>query len=212
MSYSSALSFRVWALPWHPVSALEVLAATYICTSGFDSVDSILFTSYQPIPCYSDPLLQRKLFVLNFPCSGFPSGSEGEEFACNTRDPGWGDSPEKGMATHSSILAWRIPWTEEPGGLQSTVAELDTTEWLTLSLFAFLCGFCLLEGPALMPPGWWAGGGPRSMAGVQKCPGTLKAEPGVQPPAELGRKRRRGKEAGDSEEGLQVPGSPLIAV
>ena len=31
-----------------------------------------------------------------------------------------GDDPlEKGMATHSSILAWRIPWTEEPGGLQS---------------------------------------------------------------------------------------------
>ena len=29
------------------------------------------------------------------------------------------DSPEEGMATHSSILAWRIPWTEEPGGLQS---------------------------------------------------------------------------------------------
>ena len=32
---------------------------------------------------------------------------------------GWEDSLEKGMATHSSILAWRIPWTEEPGGLQS---------------------------------------------------------------------------------------------
>ena len=32
---------------------------------------------------------------------------------------GWGDSLEKGMAHHSSILAWRIPWTEEPGGLQS---------------------------------------------------------------------------------------------
>jgi len=30
--------------------------------------------------------------------------------------PGWGKL-EKGMATHSSILAWRIPWTEEPGGL-----------------------------------------------------------------------------------------------
>ena len=30
----------------------------------------------------------------------------------------WEDSLEKGMATHSSILAWRIPWTEEPGGLQ----------------------------------------------------------------------------------------------
>ena len=32
---------------------------------------------------------------------------------------GWGDPLEKGMATHSSILAWRIPWTEGPGGLQS---------------------------------------------------------------------------------------------
>ena len=34
--------------------------------------------------------------------------------------PGSGRSPEKGMATHSSILTWRIPWTEEPGGLQFT--------------------------------------------------------------------------------------------
>ena len=35
------------------------------------------------------------------------------------RPLGWKDTLEKGMATHSSILAWRIPWTEEPGGLQS---------------------------------------------------------------------------------------------
>ena len=34
------------------------------------------------------------------------------------------------MPTHSSILAWRIPWMEEPGGLQSTEKELDTTERL----------------------------------------------------------------------------------
>ena len=33
---------------------------------------------------------------------------------------GWEDPLEKGMATHSSILAWRIPWAEEPGRLQST--------------------------------------------------------------------------------------------
>ena len=32
---------------------------------------------------------------------------------------GWEDPLEKGMTTHSSILAWKIPWTEEPGGLQS---------------------------------------------------------------------------------------------
>ena len=35
------------------------------------------------------------------------------------RSVDWEDPLEKGMATHSSILAWRIPWTEEPGGLQS---------------------------------------------------------------------------------------------
>ena len=35
------------------------------------------------------------------------------------RSLSWQDPPEKEMATHSSILAWKIPWTEEPGGLQS---------------------------------------------------------------------------------------------
>ena len=34
--------------------------------------------------------------------------------------PGWEDPLEKEMATHFSVLAWRIPWTEEPGGLQFT--------------------------------------------------------------------------------------------
>ena len=43
----------------------------------------------------------------------------------------WEDPLEEGMATHSSILAWEIPWTEEPGGLQSK--ELDTTEHLNNS-------------------------------------------------------------------------------
>ena len=43
----------------------------------------------------------------------------------------WEDPLEEGMATHSSILAWRIPWTEEPGGLQSMQSkESDTNERL----------------------------------------------------------------------------------
>ena len=60
---------------------------------------------------------------------GFPGGSDGKVSACNVGDlgliPGSGrslgreDPLEKAMATHSSILAWRIPWTEEPGRLQS---------------------------------------------------------------------------------------------
>ena len=54
---------------------------------------------------------------------GFPGGSDGKESACKAGDLGLvrgsGRSPEKGMVTHSTILAWRIPCTEEPGGLQS---------------------------------------------------------------------------------------------
>ena len=48
--------------------------------------------------------------------------------------PWAGKIPLKGMETHSSILAWRIPWTEEPGRLFSPwgCKELDTTEQLTL--------------------------------------------------------------------------------
>ena len=41
---------------------------------------------------------------------------------------GWEDSPEEEMAAHSSILAWRIPWTEEHGRLQSIGSQSDTTE------------------------------------------------------------------------------------
>ena len=36
---------------------------------------------------------------------------------------GWEDALEKGIVTHSSILAWKIPWTEEPGGLESTGSQ-----------------------------------------------------------------------------------------
>ena len=54
---------------------------------------------------------------------GFPGGSEVKASDSNAGDlgsiPGSGRSSEKEMATHSSILAWRISWTEEPGRLQS---------------------------------------------------------------------------------------------
>ena len=49
---------------------------------------------------------------------GFPGGSDSKESACNVEALGWEDPLEKGMVTHSSILAWKIPWTEEPGRLQ----------------------------------------------------------------------------------------------
>ena len=44
---------------------------------------------------------------------------------------GWEVPLERGMAAHSCVLAWRIPWTEEPGGLQSMWRQRDRTECLT---------------------------------------------------------------------------------
>ena len=66
-------------------------------------------------------------FERDFPDGlGFPGGARGKEPACQCRRYetwvlflGQEDSLEKGMAIHSSVRAWRIPWTEEPGGLQS---------------------------------------------------------------------------------------------
>ena len=52
---------------------------------------------------------------------GFPGGSDGKESAHNAEDQvqslGWEDPLEKGMAPHSNILVWKIPWAEESGGL-----------------------------------------------------------------------------------------------
>ena len=65
--------------------------------------------------------------------SGFPDGSVGKASAHNAGDlgliPGSRRSPREGNGTHSSILTWRIPWTEEPGGPWGC-QEPDRTERL----------------------------------------------------------------------------------
>ena len=67
--------------------------------------------------------------------SYFPGGLDGKESSCNVADPGWslgGEDPlEKGMVPHSSILAWRILWTEQPGGLQSMESQRVGHNWTT---------------------------------------------------------------------------------
>ena len=106
-------------------------------------------------PEYSLEGLMRKLKLQYFGhlmWRGFPGFSDGKESACNAGDlgsmPGLGSPPwegngnplwflgyedpmEKGLATPSSILAWKIPWTEEPGGLQSTDLPRVGHDWAT---------------------------------------------------------------------------------
>ena len=68
----------------------------------------------------------------------FPGGSHGQESACSVGDQvqslGQEDPLERGMATHSSILARRTPWTEEPGGLQAMGSSRGGQDWATNTL------------------------------------------------------------------------------
>ena len=83
-----------------------------------------------------------------FTTGGFPGGPDDEESACNAGDLGL--IPGSGMATHSGILAGRIPWTEEPGGLQSIELQRVRHDWVTeIQMHSPL-------DPPLMP-GLWKG-------------------------------------------------------
>ena len=66
---------------------------------------------------------------------GLPWWLSDEEAACQYKrsefNPGQEDPLEKEMVTHSSILAWEIPWTEEPGGLQSMGPQRVRSDWAT---------------------------------------------------------------------------------
>ena len=79
---------------------------------------------------------------------GFPGGSEDKESVCNLGDPGLilgsGRSPGEGNATQSSILAWRIPGTEEPGALQSTGLQRVKIEWAIFTFTSFF--ICKMVG------------------------------------------------------------------
>ena len=94
------------------------------------------------LPTYHHKTLSRAPWAI----PGAPGGSDRKESACSAGDPGsipvsgrprkilcWEDLLEKARATHSSTLAWRTPWTEEPGGLQS----MGSQSRLPLSDFTF---------------------------------------------------------------------------
>ena len=69
---------------------------------------------------------------------------------------GWEGPLEKGMATHSSILAWRIQWTEEPGGLQSMRLQRVGHNWVTFTfaLYIYICMYSLWEVGSCDYGGW----------------------------------------------------------
>ena len=114
-------STLAWKIPW--TEEPGGLQSVGLLRVGHDWATSLsLFTfmhwrrNWQPTPVFL----------------GFPCGSAGKESACNVRDLGSIPIPlEKEMATRSGILAWRIPWTQEPRGLQPMASQRVRHDWTT---------------------------------------------------------------------------------
>ena len=104
-------SYLLQTLPWSQTSEVPNKA-----TSQKISDRKLLRSEHPRTACVSLSIYQ-----------GFPHGSNIKKSQAMQETPvrslGQEDSLEKGMATHSSILAWRIAWTEEPGGLQSVGSQ-----------------------------------------------------------------------------------------
>ena len=71
------------------------------------------------------------------------------------RSVGWEDPLEKGIATHFSILAWRIPWAEKPGGLQSMESQRVRHDWVTFTFTFYVHPQWQGERRTLFPQHSW---------------------------------------------------------
>ena len=91
----------------------------------------------------NEEMVMKKVNEVNGPLRsglGFPGGSVAKNLPATEElqetwvwSLGWEDPLEEGMAIHSSIFGWRIPWTEEPGGPQSTGSQRVRHEWSDLA-------------------------------------------------------------------------------
>ena len=111
---------------WFPFSSLLYLVLIYEIFFSFSSISLLSIRFYFTSSCYfaisSLGFYISVLWWFLIPL-GFPGGSDSKNLPLVwetwVHSLGWEDPLEKGTATYSSILAWRIPWTEEPGRQQS---------------------------------------------------------------------------------------------
>ena len=131
--YQESTYFKIegkWIIPSYWKHSQEnwswVFSGSVRCVLSWNPLEFYYF-------CNKTYCLARKLNL------SLPRWLSGKESDCNAGDSelirGLGRSPKKEMATHSSILAWRIPWREEPGGYSPWGhKESNATEWLSFPL------------------------------------------------------------------------------
>ena len=115
---SGSCPLWIFSIHHRPHESLNCVSLDFQALLSFPVVSYLyLEPSFRFFPVLAEHLLLR--FLSQPKTGGFPGGSDGKDSACNAgylgSSLGWEDPLEKGVATHSSILAWRIPWTEESG-------------------------------------------------------------------------------------------------
>ena len=146
----------IWAYKWH-LEWKEVLQdwALYLGTSFYLQADRVRgeLISWTPERLAGVGKLHRNtlelgpksscFFLLEYYLRASPLGQKVKNLPTMRETWVWslgrGDPLEKGVATHSSIFVWRIPWTEEPGGIQSMGSRRVRQDWAT-NTFAFISG------------------------------------------------------------------------
>ena len=131
---ASAKSFPVCFIFWkiiNIISSISPQKLTFEIANCVQSKAHFFFQSTRAIQCISVGLYWDGVRV------GFPGGSDDKRIYLPAMQATWvqsldqEDPLEKRMATHSSSLAWRISWTEEPGGLQSMGSQRVRRDWAT---------------------------------------------------------------------------------
>ena len=140
-NYQLILIFAVW------VWVLDIMLKSQVCcdpvTCGRKYISGVCSVpGTEPLKILTMIAIKMSLVVLLFGkpwgyLRGFPGMLVVKNLPANARDMGlipWSRrSPGRGMAAHSSALAWRIPWTEEPGGLLSMVLQSVGHDWSDLA-------------------------------------------------------------------------------
>ena len=136
---SPSQSWTMWVLYFYPPSVSSASLPLFEKVSVFNAIAS----KYEKPILYSFCREQYPLQYSWTPIVAQMVKNPPAMWETWVRSLSWEDPLEKGMATHSSILAWRIPWSEKPGGLQFMESQRRGYDWATFT-FTFLSSLSLL--------------------------------------------------------------------
>ena len=164
MEKGTAIHFSnlVWRIPWaEEPGGLQFMGSRGVGHDWSDSLCKMCTLKKKMQNWHSDMGWKMQSKKIRLSDQLFPGGPDHKESSYNAGDPGsipeLARYPEGDMATHSRIPGWRTPWTEEPGGLQSTGSHRVRHSWVTFNSLHFRSLSSVLWSTALVSklPKWF---------------------------------------------------------